>query len=234
MVQLFPTPQWFQGFDLAFEAIIFLVALVIAGYSWRVYQLSKERRFQFFSLAFLLISFSLLIKLITSSAIYFSGVRVAADVFVRPAFGAAREYSIFFYRLGFFTEMAALLGGWLLIFFISQKARERLKKVYELSQIGLFIFFVLLVSWVANFQYVVFYLTSAVLLGLIVINYYQNYLNNENKNTYKVMVAFLLILFAHILFTFIFALPELYVIGQLLLLLGFIILLYTYAKTVYR
>lgn len=234
MVQLFPTPDWFQGFDLVFEAIIFLIALVIAGYSWRVYILSQERRYQYFSLAFLLVSLSLLVKLLTSSAIYFGGVREIADTLVRPALGSSRQYSVLFYRAGFFVEMASLLGAWLLIFFVSQKARERLKKLYEVSQIMLFIYFVLLISWIANFQYIAFYLTGSVILGLIVLNYYQHYLNSQNSNSYRVMVAFFLILIAHLCFTFLFALPELYVLGQLFLLLGFMALLYIYSRIIYR
>ena len=232
MATLFPTPVWFQGWDLAFEAIALLVTLLIAGYSWNVYRMSGESRFQYFSLAFLLLSLSIFIKALTSSAVYFGEVRTAADVLIRPALGVNREYSVLFYHLGFFLQMASMLGGWLLLFFVSQKGRGRLKKYYEVSQIGLFVYLILLISWVANFRYVVFYLTSSVLLGFIVLNYYKSYLNTQNKNTLLVIMSFVFLFFAHLLFTFIIFNQVFYAVGQLVLLLGFVLLLITYSNIV--
>ena len=234
MPNLFLTLDWFQGIDLIFEFVALFVALLIAGYSWKAYRMSEEHKFKYFSLAFLLISLSLFVKALTSSAVYFQGTRIAADAVLRPALGAAREYSILFYHAGFFVEMAAMLGGWLLLFFVSQKARDRLKKYHEVSQLGLFVYLVLLISWVANFKYEVFYLTGAVLLGLITLNYYKNYLNNNNRNTLLVMDSFILLLVAHLFFIFMFVTPFFYVFGQISLLLGFILLLYTYMRVKHR
>ncbi len=226
------TLDWFNGLDLVFEAIGFLVAMLIAAYSWRVYQVSMESRFKYFSLAFLLVSLSLLIKVITSSAVYFTEVRLLADAIARPVFGPERQFSLLFYNAGFFLEMASLLGGWLLIFFISQRSRGRLRKYYELSQMALFVYLVLLISWIANFNKTWFYLTGAVLLSLVVLNYYKNYLNNGNKNTSQIMVAFLLVLLGHLAFVFLEWVPGLYAVGQVLQLAGFITLLYTYMRII--
>ena len=234
MPQLFNTPLWFNGLDLIFASVVFIIALLIAAYSWRVYNITREKRFSYFSLAFILISLSLLVQVITSSAVYFEDVRVAADTILRQAIGADREYSTLFYHAGFFLEMASLLGGLLLIYLISQKARERLKKFDELTQMALFVYLILLISFVASFKYVVFYLTGAVLLGLIVLNYYRAYLTTEKRNTYLVMSAFLMLFMSYISFILIVFLPEFYIIGQLFQLLGFMVLLYTYNKITRR
>ncbi|MFH1276068.1 MAG: hypothetical protein ABIH82_03075 [Candidatus Woesearchaeota archaeon] len=227
---MFLTADWFNGIDLIFELVGFMVALLIAGYSLKSYKISGEKRFQYFSLAFILISLSLFMKVITSSAVYFEQARMVADVLIRPALGSGREYSTLFYNAGFFLEMASMLGGWLLLFFVSQKARGRLRKYYELSQMGLFVYLVLLISWIANFKNVAFYLTGTVLLSLIVLNYYKNYLNNGNKNTLLVMNSFVLMFIGNLLFVFMTVIPLLYVLGQIFLLMGFILLLYTYMK----
>ena len=127
--------------------------------------------------------------------------------------------------------MASMLGGWLLIFFISQKSRSRLNKYYEVSQIALFFYLILLISFVANFSYFVFYLTSAVIIGLTVLNYYKNYLNtNRNRNAFKVMISFLFILLSNIFFVFVFLFDSFYVLGELFLLVGFLILLSVYSQ----
>ena len=235
MFRLFFTPGWFNGYDMLFEVIALAVALLIAGYSWRVYRINKENKFAYFSLAFMLVSLSLGFKIFTSGVLYFFPVRETVAQILRPAAGAGLKYSALFYRAGFFMQMASMLGAWLLIFLISQKPRDRLKKYFELSQIGLFVYLVLLISVIANFKYVIFYLTSSVLLSLIVLNYYKNYLNtNKNKNAYKVMMAFLLILLGNLFLVFVFLFSNFYVIGEVLMLVGFLILLHTYSKVVGR
>src|SRR3989338_10288498 len=228
MFRLFNTPVWFHGWDILVEAVILLVVLLIAAYSWRIYKFNNENRFAYFSLAFIFLALGLLFEMLTSGIVYFTPVRdVAADV-LRPVAGPRLVFSGLLYRGGFFLQMAPILGAWLLIFFISQKPRERLRKFYELSQIALFVYLILLISIVSNFKYFVFYLTSAVLLGLIVLNYYKNYLENNNQHTYRIMLAFLLILASNILLVFVFLVPSLYVLGEIVALAGFLLLLYTY------
>jgi len=228
MFRLFNTPVWFHGWDILVEAVILLVVLLIAAYSWRIYKFNHENRFAYFSLAFIFLALGLLFEMLTSGIVYFTPVRdVAADV-LRPVAGPRLVFSGLLYRGGFFLQMAPILGAWLLIFFISQKPRERLRKFYELSQIALFVYLILLISIVSNFKYFVFYLTSAVLLGLIVLNYYKNYLENNNQHTYRIMLAFLLILASNILLVFVFLVPSLYVLGEIVALAGFLLLLYTY------
>src|SRR3989338_643886 len=234
MLRLFFTPEWFQGLDLLFETVGLVAAMLIAAYSWRIYSSHKENRFMYFSLAFLLVAVSLFFKMFASGVLYFTPVRDTVLDVLRPAVGARLRFTNLYYAATFFVQMASLLGGWLLIFFISQKSRARLTRWYEVSQIALFVYLVLLIAFIGHFNYVVFYLTASVLLALIVLNYYKNYLNNANSNTFRVMLAFVFILLSHLFFTFIFLLPGLYVIGQLFLLSGFSLLLYTYRCVISR
>ena len=194
MFRLFFTPEWFNGFDLLFDSIGLVVAMLIAAYSWRVYKFNQENRFAYFSLAFLLVSVSLAFKIFTSGVLYYFPVRETVAQVIGSAAGPRLKYSALFYRAGFFFQMASMLGAWLVIFFVSQKSRARLTKFYELSQIGLFVYLLLLISVISNFKYEVFYLTCSVLLSLIVLNYYKNYLTTEKKSVFKVMTAFLFIL----------------------------------------
>lgn len=230
MYQLYFTPGWFNGWDILIETVSLIVALLIAAYSLRMYSISQENRYGYFSFAFLLVALGLFCKSFTSGILYFTPVRDVAAEVLRPLAGPGLSYSHLLYRAGFFLQMVPMLGAWLLIFFISQKPRQRLRKFYEVSQIALFIYLLLLISIVSNFRYFVFYLTSAVLLGLIVLNYYKNYLNSGNKNAWKVMCAFLFILLGNLFFIFVFLFDEFYALGEISLLLGFLLLLYTYAK----
>ncbi|PIN73853.1 hypothetical protein COV20_01935 [Candidatus Woesearchaeota archaeon CG10_big_fil_rev_8_21_14_0_10_45_16] len=231
MFRLFTTPVWFNGWDVMFDMVSLVVALLIAAYSFRLYRINNQNKFAYFSLAFVMVAVSLFSKIFTDSVLYYTPLRDVTAVVLQPLAGPGLQFSALLYRAAFFLQMAPLLGAWLLIFFISQKSRDRLHRFYELSQIGLFVYLVLLVSFVSNFRYFVFYLTSAVLLALIVLNYYKNYLNTDkNKNAKMVMISFVFILLAQFFFIFVFMVPGLYVIGELLMLIGFLLILYAYGR----
>lgn len=230
MYQLFFTPEWFNGLDLLFDGIGLIIAMLISGYSWKIYKMSSENRYAYFSLAFILVSLGFIFKLMTQGILYYSSLREVAAGVLRPLTGAGLEYADLFYRGGFFLQMVSTLGGWLLIFFVSQKSRGRLNKFYEVSQIFLFIYLLVLISIVSNFKYFVFYLTSMVILGMVVLNYYKNYLNNGNRNSYLVMASFLLILVGQFFFSFVLLWTDFYVLGEVFMLIGFLVLLYTYRK----
>lgn len=234
MFRLFFTPGWFNGYDLLFNSISLIVALLIAAYSWRVYKLNRENRFMYFSLAFLLVSLSLAFKIFTSGVLYYYPVRETVYQVIGSAAGPGLKYSNLFYRAGFFVQMASMLGAWLVVFLVSQKSRARLTKFYEVSQIGLFVYLLLLVSVISNFKYEVFYLTSSVLLSLIVLNYYKNYLTTRKENALKVMTAFIFILAGNLISVFVFLQNGSYVVGEVLMLIGFLMLLHTYRRVVRR
>tara|TARA_Y100000310_G_scaffold327329_1_gene393510 strand:+ start:105 stop:827 length:723 start_codon:yes stop_codon:yes gene_type:complete len=234
MYQPFYIPTWFQGWDILFDGIGLIIALLIAGYSWRVYRISSENKYAYFSLAFVLVGMGFVFKMLTQGLVYYSTLRSSAQVILAPVVGMAQtgiNYSDLFFRGGFLLYMVTMLGAWLLIFFISQKKEGRLKKYYELSQIGLFVYLVILISVVSNFKYFVFYLTSMVILGVVVLNYYKNYLNaNRSNNSSLVLISFLLILISYFFFVFVFLWNQLYVLGEIFMLGGFLMLLYTYRK----
>jgi len=231
MYQLFFTPSWFNGYDLIFEGISLIVAFLIAAYSWKIYSMSKENRYAYFSLAFVLIGISLAIKMFTYGVLYFEPLRDGVATTLTLVVGNNLQFADLFYRAAFFLQMTGLLGAWMLIFFISQKSRERLHSYYEVSQIALFLYLILLICFVSNFKYSVFYLTSAVILGLTVLNYYKNYLNSKgNPKSLLVMAAFIFILFSNLSFIFVFLWDSLYVMGELFLLIGFLLLLYAYRQ----
>ncbi len=231
MYRLFWTPEWFNGWDITFGVVGILIALLIAAYSYKIHSVTGKNNFGYFSFAFVLVALSLAIKGFTTSVLYFHPIREATYQLLQPALTGGSLINDLFYRGAFFLHMTSMLGAWLLIFFISQKVRSRLKRYYEVAQIGLFIYFIFLISWVSNFKGMVFYLTSLVITSLIALNYYKNYLNNKNKNTYKVMGAFLFIALSNIFYIFVYFYEGMYVFGEVFMLIGFLMLLHTYRRT---
>jgi len=235
-MQLFLTPEWFNGWDLAFNFIGLVIALSIAAFSWKVYKISGENKYGYFSFAFILVALALFFKGLTNGLNYYSSLQNVAATILVPIVGVNNNginFSSLFYRAGFFGYMVSMLGAWLLIFFVSQKKSGRLKSYYEVSQMALFIYLIFLISVVSNLKFFVFFLTSVVILGMTVLNYYKNYLNkNRNKNSFLVMWSFLLITVSNFFFIFVFIFDSFYVIGEIILLVGFLLLLYTYRRVI--
>ena len=182
-----------------------------------------------------MIALGLIFKILTGSLAYFQPVRHATTAVLGPIVQVDPIVRGLYYRIGFFLEMVPILGGLLLIFFISQKSRERLKRWHEVSQILLFIYLVVLIGVIANFTYVIFYLTSVVILSLIILNYYKNYLNtNKNKKTLQVMFSFVSVMIGNIFMVFTVILPGFYVVGEFFMLVGFLTLLAVYMQVLRR
>lgn len=237
MFTLFETPAWFAGFDLALDTIAFLITLIISAYSYKLYKLCKNNKFGYFGFAFALMSLAFLVKIVTYTVVYFSTPQIVAGEIVSVVTGLQSVDITFrdlLYRLGFFIQMAANLGALLLLYLVSQKSRDRLKKFYELSQIALFTYFVFLISVVSTFKYTVFYLTSLVLLALIVLNYYQNYLISRSQNSKNVLTAFIFLLIAQVFFVFIFAANWFYFVAEIFTIISFAIIAYVYVKVTRR
>ena len=233
MFTLFETPVWFAGFDLALDTVAFLIALVISSYSFKLFRLSSNRKFGYFSLAFGLMSIGLLFKLATYAVIYSSTSQFVAATTIEVVTGMnGVDLSMrnLLYRFGFFVQMAATLGSLLLLYLVSQKSRDRLKQFYEISQISLFTYFVLFVSVVATFKFFVFYLTSMILLALIVLNYYQNYLQKRSTNSWRVLVAFSCLLCAQLFFVLIMASSWSYFVAEILTIISFGIIAKVYME----
>ena len=233
MFTLFEIPTWFAGFDLALDTIAFLITLVISSYSFKLFKLNENRKFGYFSLAFALMSLAFLFKLVTYGIVYSSASQVVAATTIEAVTGMGGvnlSLRNLLYRTGFFVQMAATLGSLLLLFLISQTSRDRLTKFYEVSQIGLFSYFVILLSIVSTFKYTVFYLTSFVLLSLIVLNYYKNYLTKKSANSLRVFVAFICLMIAQFFFIFVFAANWFYFVAEIFTLIGFAIIAAVYMQ----
>ncbi|MBT4434025.1 hypothetical protein HOD05_02290, partial [Candidatus Woesearchaeota archaeon] len=70
---------------------------------------------------------------------------------------------------------------------------------------------------------------------ITVLNYYKNYLNtNKNRNAFKVMWSFILLLIGNLAFIFVFIFDSLYAVGEIFTLLGFLLLLYTHHKVTHK
>lgn len=217
MIKVVFSPAWFSGIDSIFELVTVLVTALISVYGYKVYKFSGERRYKFFSLAFLLICVSYIIKILMNVSVYSTvtkKVQIGMFVFISQSL---QRFELF-YSIGFFLLRFLLLLGLIGIFLVLEKKEDR-------KYAFLLIYLAFISSLIGNYIFHIFHITASMLLLLIFVYYYNNYLHNKSKNPFLVASSFFLIMISQVVFILSASFPLAYVIGESLQLLGYILLL---------
>src|SRR3989339_2075033 len=64
------SPKWFYGFDSIIELIAVVVCILLVYYSYKCFKLTKEKKYLYFSTAFLSLTIAFIAKIIGTLAIY--------------------------------------------------------------------------------------------------------------------------------------------------------------------
>jgi hypothetical protein len=227
MYQLGITPDWFQEIDTLFEAISILVTFFIGLTAYKFYRLTTEEKYKWFSVSFLLISFSYLFKILTNFFVYNEEqVRHTLEGYTYVV-----NYVHEYYYLEIFGTLAfrfLMLVGLFGLYYIITKSQDK-------KSIPLVLFLLFFTTIFSNVQYFAFHLTAALLLGLIVWQYYE--LCRQQKKTFTFcnpLVAFSILFMSQIIFSLLFLTPKVYVIAEIVQLFGFLLLLYNYVRLVWK
>ena len=100
----------------------------------------------------------------------------------------------------------------------SHKLRDRL----------LLFYFIIIITFFSSYSYFLFHITAVVMLLIIIPHYLKNYLTRSHATSLCVLGSFLLILFSQFFFIFVLFDSRLYVVGEFLQLVGYLLLLGTY------
>ncbi|MAG78365.1 hypothetical protein CL616_03305 [archaeon] len=201
MVVLTTGPQWFGGYDILFNIVFAIVTLFIAGLSYKAKHLTKEKKYSYFGLSFLLAGLAFLLFVIFS---LFQNNQFLLNILAT-------------FDFVFFLHMFLILLSYLILSIIILKITNKNVMALLLILILLFVLF--------SFQYFVkFHIISFVLLAFLTYQFYKNYQKKRNINTKFVFVSFFLLTSSHIFFAAIRASQALYIAGEVLQLLGYILL----------
>jgi len=213
------SPEWFYGFDSIIELIAVIISVLLVYYSYKCFKLTKENKYLYFSTAFLSLTFAFIAKIIGTLAIYKPEItRTALGSSIHQTFtGLTPSYinALTFIPYIFFT-----LLGFMILFLIISRLTWKNQRV-----VALLIYFLFLAIWISVIHYQLFYLTSFVLLLLITYSYYQNYKEIKSENARFVVIAFGILLVSQAFFVFVIYSRIIYVLAELIQLLGFVYLL---------
>ena len=214
------SPKWFYGFDSIIELIATIVSILLVYYSYRCFKLTKENKYLYFSTAFFSLTLAFIAKIIGTLAIYKPTItRSAIGSSIHQTFRTLTPIGI--NAIAFVIYIFFILLGFMMLFLIV----SRLTWKKNQRVIALLLYFIFLATWISIIHYQLFYLTSFVLLMLITYSYYKNYIEIKSEKARFVLFAFSILLISQAFFVFAIYSGIIYVLAELIQLLGFIYLL---------
>ena len=213
------SPKWFYGLDSILELVAIVVSVLLVYYSYKCFKLTREIKYAYFSAAFLSLTLAFIAKIFGTLAIYEPTVtRTGLGSIVHQALtGLTPSY---INALSFIVYIFFTLLGFMILFLIISRLTWKNQRI-----IVLLFYFVFLATWIGMIHYQLFYVTSFVLLLLITYSHYQNYSEVKNVKAWLVTVAFGILLVSQALFVFVIYSKVIYVLAELIQLLGFVYLL---------
>jgi hypothetical protein len=211
MGNIFITPEWFFGYDIALELIFAVITIFVSFYAWKIFKITEERNLRLFSLAFLFVSLSY----ITQSVLNFIILTQLQD----EVCNFVNIQSVYLLNLfGIYFHAILFLIGLLLLAYIALK-------IYSLRTFILMFLLVFTSLYFSPQKTFMLYLLSTMLLGFIVYYYVTNYWNNRKPTTLLVTIAMMTLFAGYLYFIFATENPFYYVVGHVLELLAYALVL---------
>ncbi len=213
------SPKWFYGFDSIIELIAIIICVLLVYYSYKCFKLTKENKYLHFSTAFLFLTFAFIAKIAGTLVIYRPTIRrTALGSSIHKTFTGITPFYI--NSLTLIAYIFFILFGFMVLFLIISRLTWKNQRV-----VALLVYFVFLATWISFIHIQMLYLTSFVLLLLITCSYYMNYKEIKSRKAGFVVVAFGMLLVSQAFFVFAVYSGTIYVLAELLQLLGFVYLL---------
>lgn len=202
-------PDWIL--DIIIQVLGAIASLVLSYYGYKSYQLTKQRRDFYFSLAFLLLSANLFLYALIVPAlfIYYTFYR-SLDPGVLLPFAHFLNFIFMFLTLNAYTLLVAIY--------------TKLEKKSILFLWAIFLFVIAFYSFIFN-RFILFNLMAALLVLYISFYTLRNYLKKKTKNSMLVALAFILITAAHLILALVTYINLFSIVGHVLQFIAYLFLL---------
>ncbi len=211
----------FYGIDSLIDLMIAFVSFIIFYYSNKIYKVVKEDSYRLFSYGFFAISLSYVFKIIANLTVLYTlnthSSHFLVDLFEDiggPAFIHFFSYIIY---------QTLHIIGFLMIFFMLTKTSNR-------EKMFLFVYFSFVVVILSVYFNFIFHLSLFLIIAILTIHYNENYNKRKTQNALIVLLGFSLMLLGHLNFIFLGISPIVYLAGEFLMFIGFLLLLVNQIK----
>jgi hypothetical protein len=222
MIQFITSPDWFLGKDLLIDMLSVIVLFLIGFFSLRSYRINPTKKtFVQLAASFFIISVSFLFKVLTNFTLYLNVLQTHQIGQYSFTYQFLQPTDILFTIGSLIYRILTLIGLYLLYSIYNPQPR---------SSKWLSIFLIVIAMYFSQESYYIFHLTSLFLLVLITSRYYTNLKETKSHSARLLAISFFVITLSHLGFCFIMLNPLLYVIAELIQLIGYIILLITFIR----
>ena len=208
-------PEWFFGADASIEAFAALIAFFVAFASLRVYNITKERKYAFFTASMVLLTLSFL-------------SRAIADILLEELIWKVPSTQAgLIFLSGYVSHILLDLIAYALLVIITHKISD--KRVIAL------LFIIMIPSMLLSGSYFVsFYGLSFILLSFVTFAYLENCRKVRKTAASCVFIAFLLLTIVQLFFLLEPFYSALYVAAHVAQAAGYFVLLFALIRTLYR
>ncbi|HHE36333.1 MAG TPA: hypothetical protein ENL16_00785 [Candidatus Woesearchaeota archaeon] len=215
------SPPWFYGKDIAIDILSAIVVLLIGVFSFKNFLLDKKNKRHFFlSCAFILLGLSFITKIVVNILTHTQGwlskqfwLSILGTEIIKP-YG-------FLSAIGFLLYALLTLFGFYILYVLSSK--DELSMNYVIIA-----YFILVSTYFTRFTYFIIYITAFIFLFAITRRYFLCYNETKYKNTLCLGISFGVITLSQFVFIFTSSNHAIYVLAELIQLVGYLFLLYTF------
>lgn len=221
MIQLVYSPEWFFGHDIIIDIFSIIVLLLIGAFSIKYFKIDKNKiSYLWLAISFIIIALSFFFKIASNFRVYYDILTTEKLGLMAFTVHSLTSANLVPY-LGFLLYRVFALIGLYILYEIYQKE-------HDISKIVLMISLILINIYFSRSAYYIFHLISLIILIFITRNYYENYNKVKKKPAKMLTYGFAVITLSQFLFIFTNTDSLFYVIAELIQLLGYMILLYTF------
>ncbi len=223
MIRLIPIYQWFYGKDIIIDSLSFLIVLLILFYSIKFYRMNRsQKKYLYLISSFLLLSLSFLAKLMSHFIIYYTAVETKKIGIISLTYQTINSSGLFVFWGILIYRILSLFAIYLFYLIYSDKL--------DVMNQALMIYLLMLVAYLGHSEFYLFHLTYSMLLLFIIISIYSRYSKKKSISTKRLVNGFELLLLSQLVFIFIFAGNPLYLIGEIIQLLGYVLIVLGFIK----
>ena len=203
-------PSWFFGYDVALELLFAVIALMVSIFAFKMYKATNQKQIKLFGISFAFISISYFIQSIFNYLII-----TKANENVCRAFKI--QSIAWFDAVGLYAHILFMTVGLAILAYMTFKTEKTriLWLMMATSLLGIFLSI--------NTLYM-FFLFSTIYLVLLSWHFITNYLQNKQKKTLLIAVAFLFMLFGSVHFLVAVNHQLFYAIGHVLELVAYLLI----------
>ncbi len=225
MLEIVYTPSWFYGHDIIIDIVSLLVLVWIGIFSFRFYNLDKKNNsYLYHGISFFILGISFLFKILMNFTIHSRTIQTKQLGLMTLTFHSIQSYDTLFF-LGFLVYRIMTLIGLYILCSVYIKNQPRQSKF-------LIIFLLFISTIFSQSSYYIFHITAFALLIFIAHHFINNYLDKRTMASALIMLSFIIIAISQVISIFIKLDLMLYVVAEIIQLLGYALLLAAFVKVI--